>query len=122
MKPFAAPLFHAAVLGVLLTPSVSLAARHAAPAEEIEHLLVSIEQSGCTFLRNGTEHSAAEARAHIERKYAHVRDRVKTAEEWIKHAAARSSLSGRPYRVRCSSTEMSSADWLRAELEKFRSE
>ena len=122
MRPLMAPLFRAAFLWVLLTSPFPVAARHLAPVEEIEHLLVYIEQSGCAFIRNGREHSAAEARAHIEKKYSHVRDRVETAEEWIEYAAARSSLSGRPYRVLCNSAEMSSADWLRAELEKFRSE
>jgi hypothetical protein len=38
----------------------------------------------------------------------------------IKYAATRSSLSGKPYLVRCGESEVLTADWLKAELGRFR--
>ena len=38
--------------------------------EEITHLLDFVARSPCAFIRNGRVYPAAEARAHLERKYA----------------------------------------------------
>jgi hypothetical protein len=92
----------------------------AGTAEEISHLLQYIEKSECVFTRNGKEHLSAEALEHIAMKYEHIRKRVKTAEDFIKYAATRSSLSGKPYLVRCGESEVLTADWLKAELGRFR--
>jgi hypothetical protein len=88
--------------------------------EEIAHLLLYVEASGCTFVRNGKEHTAAEGREHIAMKYDHVKKRVKSTEDFIKYAASKSSLSGKPYTVRCGDEEMPTAGWLSAELARFR--
>jgi hypothetical protein len=88
--------------------------------QEIAHLLQYIESSACIFIRNGEEHSAAEARGHIQKKYDHFKNRVKTTEDFIKYTAAKSSMSGEPYMVRCSGLEIRNADWLNAELQKLR--
>ena len=87
---------------------------------EIDHLLTYIEESGCTFIRNGKTYSAVEGRHHIERKYEHVKSRVSSAEDFIKYAATTSSITGRLYTVICKGEEMLSGDWLHAELERFR--
>ncbi len=89
-------------------------------SQEIVHLLQYIESSACIFIRNGEEHSAAEARAHIQKKYDHVKNRIRTTEDFIKYAAAKSSMSGKPYMVRCNGREISNADWLNTELQKLR--
>lgn len=88
--------------------------------QEINHLLQYIESSGCMFIRNSKESTPAEARAHIQKKYDHFRDRVKTTEDFIKYAATKSTISGKPYKVRCNGQETRTADWLHTELEKFR--
>ena len=88
--------------------------------QEINHLLQYIESSGCIFIRNGKESTPAEARANIQEKYDHFRDRVKTTEDFIKYAATKSSISGKPYKVRCNGRETRNADWLHTELEKLR--
>jgi hypothetical protein len=91
---------------------------------EVAHLLSYLESSGCDFYRNGTWHSAKEARAHLERKYTYLvnRSMVSSAEEFIERAATSSSMSGQPYLVRCAAGQsVPSGVWLRAELERFRS-
>jgi hypothetical protein len=87
---------------------------------EIDHLLQFIESSGCTFIRNNKEGSSAKARAHIQKKYNYIKDRVKTTEDFIKQAATKSSMSGKPYKIRCSGKEILLADWLNAELQRLR--
>ena len=89
-------------------------------SHEIVHLLQYIESSDCIFIRNGEEYSAAEARAHIQKKYDHFKNRVKTTEDFIKYAATKSSMSGVPYMVRCNGQEIRNTDWLSTELQKLR--
>ena len=89
--------------------------------EEIAHLLHFVEKSGCVFIRNGKEYGPWQAREHMERKYSHIRSRVKTAEQFIKYAATQSSISGKHYSVRCEGKTIPSAKWLQNELARFRS-
>jgi hypothetical protein len=87
---------------------------------EIAHLMDYIGASTCRFVRNGREYDAAAARAHIQMKYDHVRARILSAEDFIRYAASESSMSGAPYLIRCGPREMFCADWLAAELERYR--
>ncbi|MCF6188831.1 MAG: DUF5329 domain-containing protein [Desulfobulbaceae bacterium] len=89
--------------------------------DEITYLLYAIEHSECIFIRNGSSHDPKEARAHIEKKYNYLKKRIKTTEDFIKGAATKSSLSGRPYMMNCGGKEIQTADWLRTELEQYRS-
>ena len=89
-------------------------------SQEIVHLLQYMESSDCIFIRNGEEYSAAEARAHIQKKYDHFKNRVKTTEDFIKYAGTKSSMSGKPYMVRCNGQEIRNTDWLSTELQKLR--
>lgn len=73
----------------------------AGTTEEIASLLLFVEQSGCTFLRNGKHYDALEARQHIERKYAYYKEQVSTAEDLIQYSAAKSCITGKPYTVTC---------------------
>ncbi len=88
--------------------------------KEIDHLLVYISDSPCQFIRNGKAYDAAEARSHIQKKYDYLRSRIKTTEDFIRYAASQSSMSGKPYRIRCGDETMLCADWLREELERYR--
>jgi len=90
------------------------------PQEEVAHLLQYIENSECVFTRNGKEHLGPEALEHIQMKYDYVRKKVETTEDFIRYAATKSSLSGRPYLVRCDEVELPTAEWLKAELARFR--
>lgn len=100
--------------------TASLAAPAPAPARaEINALLKALEISGCQFNRNGTWYSATEAKAHLTTKLEYLEDKnmVKSAEDFIKLGASSSSISGKPYLVRCGSTPaVESKLWLQSQL------
>jgi len=93
----------------------------AGTTDEIASLLLFVEQSECTFIRNGNHYDALEARQHIEKKYAYFKERITTAEEFIQYSATKSTITGEPYKVVCNGEGMNSSDWLNAELDKLRS-
>lgn len=115
------------ILFLFLTLLISSPAFPAGPPlaarSEITHLLNYVEMSGCQFFRNGSWHSPGEARAHIEKKYRYLmkEDRIKTAEDFIEGAASKSSLSGKPYQVRCGpDTPVPASEWFTTELLRYR--
>lgn len=94
-----------------------------AQPSEIERLLARLGSSSCEFYRNGTWHGAAEARAHLQKKYDYLARRglVTGAEEFIAKGATGSSVSGQPYLVRCAGrAAQPSAAWLERELKALR--
>jgi len=114
-----------AVAAVLLAilPLLSQAAPPPAARQEITHLIGYLTASGCSFQRNGSWHDAADAARHLQRKYDYLlkRDLVASSEDFIARAASESSLSGKPYQVRCGgNAPLASAAWLKAELAKYR--
>jgi hypothetical protein len=110
------------MLGLLLAP----AARAAPPTGvqiEVNFLLGYVEGSGCEFFRNGTWHDSKAAQAHLRDKYKYLaaRNLVDTAEQFIERAATESSLSGQAYEIRCNGgARLTSSQWLRDELARFR--
>ena len=92
----------------------------ASTGDEIEHLLNFVANSGCIFERNGNQYDSVEARAHIQRKYAHIKDRVNTTEDFIRYAASESSMSGKKYHATCNGQTITSGEWLSKELERYR--
>jgi len=115
----------AAVLALLALFGV--AAVRAAPATsmpmEVNFLLGYIEGSGCDFQRNGNWHTAHAAQVHLRDKYNYLvaRNRLDTAEQFIEKAATESSLTGRPYMVRCNGgPTITSRQWLGDELLRLR--
>ena len=68
---------------------------------EIQHLLNFVENSQCMFIRNGSEHSGPDAKAHILKKYDYYKSRIDNAEEFIEYSATKSTMSGTKYKVRC---------------------
>lgn len=95
----------------------------AATRAEVEHLLGYLERSGCEFFRNGSWHRAADARAHLERKYRYLLDRgqIAHAEDFIEHGATQSSMSGKRYEVKCGGeAPVVSAEWFTRELQRHR--
>ena len=72
-------------------------------------------------MRNGREHDSAEAVEHIRRKYRHFDDEIDSAESFIEYSATRSTMSGKPYSIRCpGEAEQPSASWLLEELARYR--
>lgn len=111
----------AAVLIIVIAVSVPTESR---PDTEIEinHLLGYIKKTDCIFIRNGTAYNGQETLKHIQNKFTYARRWIKSAEDFIKYTATKSSVSGRPYTVRCHGIEILSKEWLTAELIRFRGE
>ena len=115
------------ILGMLV--GLSLPAFSAEPAtvakREIQHLMSYLASSGCQFNRNGSWYESSKAVAHLNRKYEYLskRNLATTAEAFIANAASTSSVSGRPYLVRCEGRpDVESSSWFLTELKKFRVE
>jgi hypothetical protein len=111
--------FWIATLALMCAPPLAAAPTPVAQ-REIDHLLEFVARSPCTFIRNGAEHRAPDARDHLAEKFRYARGRISTAEEFIRGVATGSSVSGEPYRVRCGSSEFPAAVWLTDELRRFR--
>ena len=112
----------------LLLACILAAAGAAAPLPpaaraEIDALMSRLEASACEFNRNGTWHTAAQARSHLLRKLKYLEDRgaVQSADQFIELAATGSSATGRPYLVKCGDdAPVPSATWLRSRLQVMR--
>ena len=105
-----------------LAPVLTYAAPSPAAKKEIGQLMDALSRSGCQFQRNGSWYDAAEARAHLQRKYDYLlkKDRVDTADQFIQRAASESSVSGRAYRVKCQGKEQDASAWFGGQLQKLR--
>ena len=104
------------------TPQSPTTASARTPAAEIDALIDRVAHAkGVVFIRNGTEHTAAEAAQHLARKRRAAGDRITTPEQFIDKLGARSSMTGKPYRVRLpDGREMDSATWLTGLLQEVR--
>jgi|SRR5262245_29595272 len=112
------------LLTFFLIPAGIAAPLSAAARAEIDGLLSRLEVSGCEFNRNGTWHTAGEAKSHLLRKLKYLEDRgaVQSAEQFIELAASTSSTTGQAYLVRCGNrAPVQSGTWLLSELHAMRS-
>lgn len=76
-----------------------------------------------TLLTAGASYPAPEASAHLAKKerYLEEHGQIATAEDFIAKAATKSSMTGKPYTVRCGSEPaIASDEWLLAELRRSR--
>ncbi len=91
---------------------------------EIAHLSSYVETSGCVYYRNGTWYNDAKAVCeHIRTKHKYFSDRgrINSTEDFIRWAATKSEISGKPYMVRCGNgPELPLATWLTDELARYR--
>ena len=103
-----------------LVPATAFA-REAKEQARIDFLLRAVETSeGLTFIRNGKAHGAQDAGRHLRRKLDYAGERIRTAEEFIKHAASESSATGRNYKVRLADgTTLDAADYFAKQLREF---
>lgn len=91
--------------------------------DEVRHLLAYLGEAPCEFFRNGEWHSAAAARDHLTKKYDYLvrKDLVSKSEDFIRLGATKSSVSGKPYQVRCNGSQPVPSDaWLGEELARYR--
>ena len=94
-----------------------------AAKEEVLHLFSFLEKSGCEFNRNGSWHEGNEASVHLCKKYQYLLGKglLPSTESFIDRAATESSISGKPYQVRCgTSVTFESGPWFKAELVRYR--
>jgi hypothetical protein len=90
---------------------------------EINYLLGFVEVSGCQFYRNGSWYDSKKAQVHLRNKYEALvsRNLVKTTEDFIDLGASESSVSGRPYEIRCGDCKsMATGPWLHDVLARYR--
>jgi len=88
---------------------------------EIAHLLSYVENTSCQYERNGAMHSGEKAARHINKKYDYFKDEIDSAEKFIELSASKSTMSGKPYMIRCDGKgEMTSQAWLLQELRDYR--
>jgi hypothetical protein len=101
-------------------------ARADAPAiaqTEINYLLAFVQKSKCEFHRNGTWYDAKKAQEHLRYKYEALArgNRIQSAEDFVEKAATTSSLTGRPYEIRCQGGDVvTTSVWLHAALAQYR--
>jgi hypothetical protein len=112
-----------ATAAALCVGAAASAQQEARARQEIAHLLDFVGQSGCQFNRNGSWHDSNAAREHLQDKYDYLQRRklVPDTKAFIERAATESSFSHRAYQVRCGNAQpITSAQWLNAELERYR--
>ena len=104
----------------LLLPAATHAGQAVSLDRTIQHLIAYVARSDLTFVRNSAKYDGKQASEHMQKKYAHFRERIKTPEDFIELCASRSLLSGKPYLVITEQGEMRTRDWLTAELQAYR--
>ena len=95
---------------------------------KIQYLLREVGKLEGAFIRNGKEHTPAQASSHLEMKLERAMngwfapDREKwTADMFIEKIASKSSLSGANYKVRLKDGRIVDAgNWLRKKLKQFK--
>jgi len=104
----------------LLLPAVVIAGE---TEVEIEYLITTVGESGCTFIRNGSRHDAEDAASHMRLKYRRGKRYATTAELFIERLASKSSFSGKSYAIECPGGDaVPSGEWLTARLNEFRAQ
>jgi len=118
------------LLAVLLASAFPTAARSDAPSagsgddqerQKIERLISSVQSlKDATFVRNGTEYDGKTAAEHVRTKWKAAGSKVKTARDFIRLAASKSSRSGKPYLIRFKDgSEVESETYLTERLEQI---
>lgn len=88
---------------------------------EIDQLTALINNSECTFNRNGTDYPGHRVIKHINNKYAYFKKDISTTEHFIALTSTKSEISGKKYTVRCDGSETQElGTWLIKELKKIR--
>ncbi len=89
--------------------------------EEIDHLLQYVGNSDVIFIRNGQEHTPAEAMEHLTLKRNYFKNRINSAEDFIRLCATKSLISGDLYMVRLKDGQVEEVNkWLMDELIRYR--
>ena len=111
------------LLAILLSSTSYAADRKDIMEKEIQHLFDHLKNSDCEFNRNGKWYNAEEAVEHINNKYQYLikKGLINSTEQFIDRAASESSMSGKPYVVKCAQSKpIKSSVWFKRELTRFR--
>jgi hypothetical protein len=88
---------------------------------KIVRMLDIIGSSNLTFIRNGIEYNAKEAKQHLQDKVDFFGDQIRTTDDFIKYVGSKSIVSDTPYFVRFpDGTEVEAAVWLRQQLAEMK--
>jgi hypothetical protein len=83
------------------TAAESLSENKTEETKKIELLLARLEaMQNVVFIRNGKEYSSNKAADHLHLKWKKAGRYVKTAEDFIALCGSKSSISGKPYKMR----------------------
>ncbi|SMF39326.1 hypothetical protein SAMN02745866_02535 [Alteromonadaceae bacterium Bs31] len=89
--------------------------------KEISALIQSVENSRCTFQRNGKAYKADEAADHLRLKWRRGKKYAGSAELFIENLASKSSWSGKPYSMDCPETGIQTTNaWFHRQLKSLR--
>lgn len=105
----------------LLCFAVTLPAAEPAEKAKIEVLISHIQGlENATFIRNGSDYSAANAAKFLRAKWERNDKEIKTAADFIAKAASTSGTSGKPYVIRFKDgKEVPCGEYLTALLKKL---
>ena len=105
----------------------AVAPASATPSPEEDRLIQGLIQRvenrrEMVFLRNGEEHSAADAAKHMRQKYNHFKDDIVTAEDFIRRCATRSEMTKAAYKVKLKAdgAVLNASDFMHEELKTLR--
>lgn len=107
-------------LVLVVTPVATVSGANQVWEGEVAHLLGFIEKSDCIFTRNGKNYDSIQARAHIEKKFAYLKKKIDSTEQFIRYSATKSSITGKEYEVSCAGVSLTSREWLEGELKRYR--
>jgi len=99
--------------GLLLFACLWVAPVSANVEQDVKVLIEQIEQSSCSFIRNGESYDPHQAAEHILKKWNYAQDDVTDIEVFITEVASRSWFSGKPYMVECGEKRITSENWLK---------
>jgi hypothetical protein len=103
--------------GSSTSDSAGRAANAASERDKIERLIDQVGTlQNATFIRNGEEHTPAEAAEHLRRKWEAAGNEITTVEDFIDKIASKSSISGEAYRIRFDRGEVDASEWLRVRV------
>ena len=106
---------------LLLLSLLLLSTAFADTTAEIDHLLNYVKKTSCSYIRNGSKHSGTDAAAHIKKKYDYFKDEIRSAEDFIRLSASKSTMTGSKYYIQCpNAPKVESSKWLLSELKRFR--
>jgi FPC/CPF motif-containing protein YcgG len=87
----------------------------------VRYLIDVVAQSDRTFIRNNEAHMGKEAAEHLKYKYEYFKEEIKTPEDFIRLAATKSLMTGKPYLVKTKDGKQSEcAEWLGDVLDDYR--